>query len=227
MNFLKGGVRLQNVAEVEIFKKGMVIDGRQLGSDRQNGLDLGCEQQPPADMGIMQGLFAQPVTSYQQFPPTLVIEGEGEHAAQLLDACRSQLLVEMDDDLGVASGRKAVAAGFKARTELRKVIDLAVKYNPYRAVFIENRLVPSRDINNAQAPHPETGILFDENTFIVRSAMHDGLAHAMNRGRSDRLRPVRVDNSCNPAHMGLSLHCRSGGDLGRFKAPRGASFVTV
>ena len=65
-------------------------------------LDLRAEQQRVGQRGEVQRLDADPVARQQQAPAAAVPQGEGEHAAQVVDAVGAVLLVQVQDDLAVA-----------------------------------------------------------------------------------------------------------------------------
>ena len=61
------------------------------------------------------------------------------------------LLVEMDDDFGVALGDEAVPGCHQPVAELLEVVDLAVLHHPHRAIFVGNRLMAAGDVDDAQS----------------------------------------------------------------------------
>ncbi len=71
----------------------------------------------------------------------LVPDGECKHAAQLLDAVLTALLVEMNDDLGVGLRLENVALAAKRAPQFLIVINLAVEDDPDASVLIGKRLV--------------------------------------------------------------------------------------
>src|SRR5437899_586728 len=148
----------------------------------------------------MKRLFAQTVARNQQLAPTLVPKREREHAAQFLYALSAQLFVQMNNYFCVGVGIEAMAAGFELGTQLRKVVDLAVEYDPDRAIFIEDWLVSAGNVDDAETPHSQPRILLRKQAFIVRPAMHDCLAHAMDGNLFDPLRPIRTYDSGDSAH---------------------------
>src|SRR5439155_18392030 len=100
---------------------------------------------------------------------------------------------------------EAVARRLQLAPQFGEVVNLAVEDDPDRAVFVVNRLMSARQIDNAQAPHPERDAGLDEHTFVVRSAMTDDVAHAMDqiaaRVREEWIRRrFRFDKACDAAH---------------------------
>jgi hypothetical protein len=93
----------------------------------------------------------------------------------------------MDDDLRIAMGVELVSTRFEISAQFQKVINFSIENNPDGPVFIVNGLPASGDINDAQPPHPETDWPVGVDTFVVRSAVNDGLAHPTNIVCVDRL----------------------------------------
>ena len=69
-----------------------------------------------------------------------------------LDAVGAVLLVEVDDDLGVAvRARSGGPRRSSSRAQLAEVVDLAVEDDDDRAVLVEDRLVAGLEVDDAQA----------------------------------------------------------------------------
>src|SRR5277367_762782 len=100
-------------------------------------------------------------------------------------------------------GVEAMSATLKLFTQFWEIVNFPIKDNPNRAVLVEDRLMASGQIDNAEAAHAQAYAVFDENTFVVRTTVHNGLAHAMNGLGIDRPR-CHTDDSCDSAHA-LSL----------------------
>jgi hypothetical protein len=116
-----------------------------------------------------------------------------------MNAIAAQFFVKMDDDFCVGVAGKAVTAALKFEAELGKVINLAVEYNPDRAIFVKDRLVAPCDVDNAQAANAKTDAGLNENAFVIGTAMHNRLAHAVNCSGLNRL-VSRVYNARNSTH---------------------------
>src|SRR5215469_8157662 len=106
----------------------------------------------------------------------------------------------MDDHFRIRVGVEAMPAPLELASQLGEVIDFSIEDGPNRAVFVENRLMSAGNVDDAEAPHSQAGILLREDAFVVRAAMDDGLAHAVNGYRVDSLSPVRADDSRDSAH---------------------------
>jgi hypothetical protein len=108
-----------------------------------------------------------------------------------------------------------MSAGLQLGTQLWKVINFAVEYDPYGLVFVEYWLMPSSKIDNAEPPHPQSDASLYQDTFVVWPPMHDGLAHPVNGGAIHRAVRMGLDHSYYAAHALSSQHfCRPFGVLG-------------
>src|ERR1700691_6778442 len=148
----------------------------------------------------MERLLAKTVAGDQQFSAAFIVEGKGEHAAQLVDAFRAHFLVEMDNHFGVSVRSQAMAAAQKLSAEFGEVINLSVENYPDGAILVKDRLMAARQIDDTEAAHSEAGSIFDKDSFVIRAAMHDGLAHAVNRRRINPIARCGADDTCNSTH---------------------------
>src|ERR1700730_3302519 len=115
----------------------------------------------------------------------------------------------MNDHLGIGVGGKTVAALFELVTQFGEVVNLAVIHNPNRLIFVENRLVPTRQVDDAEPAHPQSDAALHEDALVVRATMHDGLTHPMNHGLIDCAVGMSLNDSGYAAH-GLSFHTHFG-----------------
>src|SRR5258708_2789834 len=95
---------------------------------------------------------------------------------------------------------KAVAALLEVCPQLGKIVDLAVENHPDRPVLIENGLVPTRQVNDAEAAHPQADTVLDEDSLVIRTSVHDSLAHAVDCAGFNPVVGSRTDNACDSAH---------------------------
>ena len=70
-----------------------------------------------------------------------------------------------------------MAGGFELRPERAEVVDFAVEDDPDGPIFVVDRLMSRRQIDDAQPPHAERNPLVHEPAFVVGAAMPDDLAH--------------------------------------------------
>ena len=104
LDVLKGGGRGAEVFQAEIMIQGRKVELPGNPVMRQDGLDLGAEDQVPADLAPVQGLFADAVPVEQQAAALPVPQGQPEHAVSLglVGPEVAVFLVGVDDGLGVA-----------------------------------------------------------------------------------------------------------------------------
>ena len=75
----------------------------------QNRLQLGRERDAPVDLRVVERLDAQAVAREQKLAAPRIPDREREHAAQVIDAPRSVVLVQVHDGFGVARRAQRVA----------------------------------------------------------------------------------------------------------------------
>src|SRR5262249_44830329 len=85
-----------------------------------------------------------------------------------------------------------------------------------------NRLVSTREIDDAQPPHPQAGVAGNVNAFVVRTAMHDRVAHPPDHAGIDPRAPISIDNSRNSAHYAVIPNALIPSEAA-FQAERGIS----
>ena len=102
--------RLGHVAEREVLLDRAGIDLAAEPGMHQQRLELGAEEQRAVGQHrVVQRLHAQPVARHEQRLAVPVVEREGEHAAEAVDAALAPRLPGVDDHLGVAAGVEHVA----------------------------------------------------------------------------------------------------------------------
>ena len=94
-------------------------------------------------MVVIKWLLPDPVAREEKAVARLVPDGDGKHAIESLQAIRSPFLVGMKDNFRVALRAKNVTLGFQLRTQVAEIVQLAVKDNAARHVFVPNRLLPA------------------------------------------------------------------------------------
>src|SRR5215475_13581397 len=109
----------------------------------------------PGRARLNQRLDAEPVTRDHKPPPPAVPDRIGEHPAQPLDAPRTELLVKVDNRLGVRRVAIEVSAIFQHRAQFAVVIYPAVGNRPERIVLLSHRLAAPAQIDYGQSPVTE------------------------------------------------------------------------
>ena len=214
--------RAGDEAQRQVLVERLEVGLRRLGERGQDRLDLRGEEEAAAVGAEEERLLAEAVAGEEEPAPAAVPDGEGEHAAQLVDDVLAALLVEVEDDLGVARRLEAVAAPLEVAAQLAMVVDLAVENDPRRAVLVPHRLVAAREIDDRQAPHGEADLAHDHLALVVGTAVGDRRVHPAERLALD---PVGVPFTADAAHAILSLSKLPGAERGLLcgGGPRGES----
>ena len=159
------------------------------GHARQ-GWQLAGKAKHVADDRVEERLLAQTVARREQLLTTAVVDGEGEHALETVDAGRAELLVGVENDFGVARGPEPMASGLEQRPQRAVVVDLAVEDDPAGLVLVGHRLMPAGAIDDRQPPMTERHPLAVVESVAVRAAMPERIGHAA-RTASRRVRGQR------------------------------------
>src|SRR5262249_19846723 len=108
-------------------------------------------------------------------------------AVEAMDAVRSELLIEMQQHLGIAGGREPMPFCNEHLAQLDVVEDLAVVGDPEALVFSRHGLLPVGDVDDAQARVTQADFAVDQNTAIVGSAVAERPDHPLDVLRIDWL----------------------------------------
>ena len=105
----------------------------------------------------------------------------------------------MENGFRVASGLVLVAGSFEVGPHIGMVENLAVIDDPKLFVLVRHRLMPGREVDDAQATMSEICRPFGEVPIFIGSAMRDRIGHAPQHRFGRRYRLV-ADESGYPAH---------------------------
>src|SRR5712691_7689542 len=165
----------------------------------------------------MQRLLSEAVSCQQQTFSALIPECEREHPTQPLHALGPKLLVQVNDHLSVSAGVEAVATSFQRRAQLWEVVDLPIEDDPNSSVLVVDGLMPRRQIDDTQPAHAQRGTPLSVDSFVVRSAVHDGLAHLMDVCTAGQIVMLGTDDACYSTHGFLCLSSPSSRTASDFK----------
>jgi hypothetical protein len=119
----------------------------------------------------------------------------------------SFFLEEVNEHLGVASSLETVTPPLERGAQVSMIVDLPVEYDGDCSVFVSKGLVPTRNIDDAEPPHPEGNAWGDEESFVVWATVANRVTHAAQVSltllRGAGWRPA--DESCDPAHGLLTV----------------------
>src|SRR5580704_8596002 len=85
--------------------------------------------------------------------------------------------------------------------ELEIIVNLSVQHRPHAAVFVRERLMTTRYVNDAEPPESKADTRSDKNALVIRPTMNDRLRHATNDVARDFVMLIEFKKSANPAHI--------------------------
>src|SRR5581483_8352669 len=92
----------------------------------QQRLDLRAKNNATVVAAVVQRFFADSVARQKKGFVAGVPEREGKHSLETFQTLNAFFFIEVDNNLGVRVGPEAVALFFEFRSQLAKIIDLAV-----------------------------------------------------------------------------------------------------
>src|SRR5438094_1153439 len=106
---------------------------------------------------------------------THVPDREREHPSEVLHAFGTLLFVEVHNHLGVALCREGVATCLELPPDLAEVVDLAVEHDGDARVFVAERLMSARQIDNRESPMAKADRSIDEEPLPVGAPVDHGV----------------------------------------------------
>ncbi len=189
-----------------VLKREIVVDGfvvRRLRIFRlgEYRLEFGGEDEHVIVEVIFERFLANTVAGAENRSLPLVIDGESEHAAEVLETRFAVFVVERHDDFGVGTGCERVAFLFQCVAMFLEIVDLSVEDDPI-TIHISHGLVTERgEIDDGKPAMSESDMPVgrDIDAAIVRAAMSDGLVHCLNFS-------WRYRSSCEGNFSGYAAH---------------------
>ena len=198
---LEDGARFGNVAEGEVFLDRARVDVALEAAVGQKRLEFGAEDEAAVvEQRVVQGFDAEAVAGEKQGLAIAVPEGEGKHAAKAVDAVFAPGFPGVDDDFGVAAGVEDVAQCLQFRDEFLVVVDFAVENDADALVFVVQRLLAGRKVDDREAPVAKPDAGFDMQTAFVRTAVELRFVHAVEHRTVDVALASGVENAGYSAH---------------------------
>jgi hypothetical protein len=152
-------------------------------------------------VNVIERLHAETIAGQEELPRAAVPDGEGEHAAQVVDAALPMLVVQVHDDFRVAARGEHVTAGLELGAVLGVVVDLSVEDDLQRTVRVGHGLVSRGEVDDAEAAVREADGPVDEDAGIVGTAVPQDVAHSQERRRVHVARAMsRQGDAANAAH---------------------------
>src|SRR6266446_9935704 len=119
----------------------------------------------------------------------------------------------MNNLFSIGVGGKAVAAFFQFGAQLGEIVDLSVESHPDRPVLVEDGLVPSGQVDDAEAAHSKDAAILDKDS-VIRTSVHNSLAHAVDCAGFNLVADSRAHNTRDSTHT-LSSHASTAAWLRR------------
>jgi len=175
------------------------------GGMGQHGPRLRAEDEAAPGVGIIERLLAEAVAGEMQALRLRLVEGEGEHAVDLLEGGRHAFALEQaEQHLGIGAVDEIDAGGGQLGSERGKAVDLTVVEQGIARHRIDPGLVAAGKIDDRQAQMAEGERARHMDAGLVRAAMGDGRQHAAQHGLVRRGGAVRVAQIAGDAAQGAS-----------------------
>jgi hypothetical protein len=157
-------------------------------------------------LGQIERFDAEPVTRHDRAAAVTLVQDEGEHALEAINAGLAPSRPCLDDDLGVALGKEAVAETLKLLAKFRIVVEAAVEDQGDPELGIDHGLLGLfRQIDDLEAAMTQSDGTPQNDPGAVRPSRRQGLGHAL-QGVGVYGTPVVIDLAAQAAHR-LSLYC--------------------
>ncbi len=170
----------------------------QFGPDKTAGeqaLQFGGEDEDVADAAVVERLDPEPVAREHEPALLPVPDRCAEHAAQVGGEVGAVPLVEMREDLRVATAAERVAVSAESVAKFAVVVQLPVLDRLDGPAFVRERLVASLDVDDAEPPDAECDSGLLENAAVVRATVRHGIGHVVEHARPED--PARIAPDLN------------------------------
>ena len=153
----------------------------------QEGLGFGGEDDAIVSKGIPEGLLAETVTGKEEVAGVGVVDGEGEHALEMVEHGLAVAGVEVEQHLGIAGRTKRRAVDSELAAEFRVVVDLAIEGDGKRRVGQAHRLARAGRVDDGQSLKADgaAAVRGDKGGGLVRAAVSERVSHPSGAGRID------------------------------------------
>ena len=109
------------------------------------------------------------------------------------------LRVTVEDYFTVRRRLEAVAEGLELTPQFSIVVDLAITYEPQRALRVRKGLVAPGEVDDREAPHADGARAVRVKALVVGPAMHEDPAHCGHLRRVG-CNAVKPDDAVDAAH---------------------------
>ena len=163
--------------------------GRHAG--REQRLHFGGEVQRVAVHRVEQRLDAEPIARGEHPAVVIVPQHERELSAQLVQALRAEVLVQVQRDLAVRSRAQPVSRLLEPALRRLEIVELAVDDDPRALVLARDRLIAGRQVDDAEPrmPQRDAPISRQPLALTVRSAVIEPPGRALDEVGRERRGP--------------------------------------
>src|SRR5262249_18202922 len=128
-----------------------------------------------------------------------------EHPVKSLNAARPPGVIGLEDDLGIAAGKEAVALVLQFAAQLAKIVDATIKGNGEAKLRINHRLLRGPvQVKNVEAAMAERDLVLQKHPAGVGAARRERPAHGGDRCGAG-LSIIKSNFAADPAHIKWSI----------------------
>ena len=158
------------------------------------------DQHAVVEHRVVERLHAQAVACQEQRLAVAIRYREREHPAKALHARFAPSLPRVNDHFGIAAGAEHMAQRLQFGNQFLVVVDLAVVDDRDAAVFVVQRLLAGRQIDDRQPPVAEAHPRLQMQSAFVGAAVELRLVHPIEEATVDFPPALAVENTCYSAH---------------------------
>src|SRR5260370_4794724 len=122
---------------------------------QQQRTELRAKYELAVHLRVKQWFLADAIARQEQFLSSFIPDCKGKHSTQMLHAVRTITVVSVNDRFGVTVGVKGVAELLQLFTQLKVVVNLAIKNYPRRSILIVDWLLTTFKIDDLEASHSQ------------------------------------------------------------------------
>ena len=134
-------------------------------------LDLGREGNLIRCLRVEKGLLSKPITGTKDDSSSAIVQDEREHTSQFIHHLRTRVLPQMREHLAVTTGAKLMPGTSELLPQFAVIVDFAITDNGDGVIFVEERLVTCRQVNNRQPRMPQCDRTIDMNRLSIGASM--------------------------------------------------------
>ena len=194
--------RARHVFPREILRERVDVELPRHAARGKDGLDLRSEHELLRVDRKVERLDPDMVAGQHHPLPRPVQQRDGKHAVQALREIDPVLLPQVNDDFRIRRRPEPVALRLQLVTQLAVVVDLTVEDYRYAAILIRDRLMAGLQIDDGEAAHAERDRIVHQQTVVVRTAVHQRVAHPLD-GFAFRASTVHRDDTGDAAHQAI------------------------